>query len=253
MSAVPKNLRQPVLFLSHGGGPSLFMDAKQYPSTGGMDKHSDAAQFLRELTRTYLRNRPKAVLVVSAHWSEQVATVMEDKSHSLYYDYYGFPDSTYNVKWQVSGAPAVAARVLQLFKAKGISCTNIHSRGLDHGVFVPLSLIWPRANVPVLQVSLKNSLTVADHQEMGEALSELSKEGVLIIGSGFMTHTFEKMGQSHKCNIFQWASDLQKWNHRKFPDIPTYFPHPTSSDHSTIHSFCRMYKVHNFSFIDDDF
>lgn len=237
-----RDFRQPVLFLSHGGGPSFFMDAKQYPSMAGMDKNSEAAQFLRELARTHLPSRPKAVLVVSAHWEEKVPTVMDDKKHMLYYDYYGFPDTTYKLKWSASGSPRVANRVAELLESKGITCNSVQERGLDHGVFVPLILVWPDADVPVLQLSLKNSLNVAEHQEIGEALSDLGKEGILVIGSGFMTHTFEKMGQLTE-DIFPWASEFQRWVHEVFCD-PQLTPRERKERMSDCESLPFFKKAH---------
>ncbi|CAI9716913.1 5-DOPA dioxygenase extradiol-like [Octopus vulgaris] len=216
MSGHSNDRVQPVIFLSHGGGPSFFMDVKEYPDMRGMDRDSEAAKFLQNLTRTHLNKRPEAILVVSAHWEENVPCVMDDPNHSLFFDYYGFPKSMYDLKWPAKGAPAVAARVTELFKTHGISCRQVRGRGLDHGVFVPLILVWPEADIPTFQVSLKNTLDIKEHQEIGEALSELRKDGILIVGSGFMTHSSEKAKTVD--GAFEWANEFKVWERSVFCD-----------------------------------
>ncbi|XP_014778163.1 uncharacterized protein LOC106874817 [Octopus bimaculoides] len=210
MSGHSNDCVQPVIFLSHGGGPSFFMDIKEYPGMRGMDRDSEAAKFLQNLTRTHLNKRPKAILVVSAHWEENVPSAMDDQDHSLFFDYYGFPKSMYELKWPAKGA----ARVSELFKTRGISCRQAHGRGLDHGVFVPFILVWPEADIPTFQVSLKNTLDMKEHQEIGEALSELRKDGILIVGSGFMTHSSEKAKTVD--GVFEWATEFKVWERNVF-------------------------------------
>jgi aromatic ring-opening dioxygenase catalytic subunit (LigB family) len=139
---------QPVLFLSHGAGPSFYLDAKTMPRFKGMDKDSAAAEFLRNVNKTVGLKKPEAILVISAHWEESVWTVNTNSKHSLYFDYYNFPPETYELKWPAKGAPEVARKVKALLEDRGIKCSENSKRGLDHGVFVPLKLAYPDADVP---------------------------------------------------------------------------------------------------------
>jgi len=133
---------QPVLFCAHGGGP--------LPLIGQQPAY--LAHFKRlpqELSST-----PRSILVISAHWEEETPTVSIDESNSLLFDYYGFPRETYEFKWPASGSPALAKRVCELLAGAGVDCKTRQNRGLDHGVFVPLMAGWPKADVPVVQLSL---------------------------------------------------------------------------------------------------
>jgi aromatic ring-opening dioxygenase catalytic subunit (LigB family) len=140
----------PALFLSHGGGPSFFMDAEKYPYMKGVDKDSPAADNLRNLAKIENITNPKAILVISAHYEESECTVTSSVKPSLLFDYGGFPPETYKLQWPVPGAPEVARRVQELLGAKGITCHLDDQRGLDHGVFVPLMLVYPGADIPGL-------------------------------------------------------------------------------------------------------
>jgi aromatic ring-opening dioxygenase catalytic subunit (LigB family) len=141
----------PVVFVSHAGGPCWYMD-KATDTTGFMadiDKDSKSADFMRNLrTNARLPRNPKAILVVSAHWEERDHTVGTSPKPSLYFDYYGFPEYTYKLQWPVPGEPVIAKRVCQLLQSHGITCREDAKRGLDHGVFVPLKLAYPEADVP---------------------------------------------------------------------------------------------------------
>lgn len=201
--------QQPVLFLSHGGGPSFYLDAKSIPMLKGLDKESKAAEVLRNITKIAELKKPEAVLVLSAHWEEPKCTVNTNSKHSLYFDYYNFPPETYKLTWPASGAPEVANKVKKILEDRGIKCLENSDRGLDHGVFVPLKLAYPDADVRVCQLSLLKSLDVKEHLEIGEALSDLTKQGVLIIGSGFATHNGGRTGSPPPA----WATAFQDWLH----------------------------------------
>lgn len=114
----------------------------------GLDKDSKAAHFLRNLTKSQQIQRPDCLLVLSAHWEESVCTVNSGSHHTLLYDYGGFPPETYKIKWPVRGAPDIARRVKKYLEDAGISCSEESKRGLDHGVFVPLKLVYPEADIP---------------------------------------------------------------------------------------------------------
>lgn len=146
---------QPTVFLSHGGGPSFFIDVKDMPMFKGLDEQSAAADFLRNFTRTTGIRKPRAILVLSAHWDEPVCTVNTKSKHSLYRDYGNFGPGG-DLTWPAPGAPDVAIMTKRLLQQRGIRCAENDKRGLDHGVFVPLKLVFPKADVPG---KLKQSIT----------------------------------------------------------------------------------------------
>jgi aromatic ring-opening dioxygenase catalytic subunit (LigB family) len=145
------------------------------------------AAFLRGIP-AMIGSRPKAVLVISAHWECAEPTVLASEKYALLYDYYGFPEHTYRLTYPASGAPAVGARVQALLTQAGISSHTEDRRGLDHGVFIPFKLIYPEADVPIVQLSLCSDLDPALHIAIGHALASLRDEGVLIVGSGLSYH-----------------------------------------------------------------
>lgn len=134
---------------------------------------------------------PKAILTVSAHWEEKVATVTSGSQPSLLYDYYGFPEEAYKIKYDARGSLKVAQRVANLLQSAGLSCNLDSKRGWDHGVFVPLKLLYPAADIPVIVLSMLNSLSAEEHMKLGEALAPLRDEGVLILGSGLSYHNMQ--------------------------------------------------------------
>ncbi|MEO8799634.1 MAG: class III extradiol ring-cleavage dioxygenase, partial [Polyangiaceae bacterium] len=135
-----------------------------------------------------LPTRPRALLVISAHWEAKVATVTTRPVPSLLFDYYGFPPHTYELTWPVPAASDVAARVRALLDAAGIDSAEDAERGLDHGVFVPLKLTFPAAQIPTVQLSLRIGLDANEHLAIGRALAPLRDVGVLIVGSGMSYH-----------------------------------------------------------------
>jgi aromatic ring-opening dioxygenase catalytic subunit (LigB family) len=130
----------------------------------------------------------KAVVVISAHWEEDEFTVASNGNPPLIYDYYGFPEHTYKLQYPAPGSPGLAQRIRELLERAGIPSRSDPERGFDHGVFVPFKLIYPSADVPIVQLSLKAGLDPAEHLEAGRALEPLRKEGVLIVGSGMSYH-----------------------------------------------------------------
>jgi len=179
--------RLPTLMIPHGGGPCFFMDPPPRMPTlwDAMGDH------LRGLA-DQIGLRPEAVLVISGHWETDIPTVHAAPEHTLLYDYYGFPEHTYRLTYPAKGSPGVAARTRALLKEAGIASAVEATRGLDHGVFVPLKLIYPDADVPVVQLSLQAGLSPERHLDIGRALAPLRDNGVLIVGSGM---TFHNMGE----------------------------------------------------------
>jgi aromatic ring-opening dioxygenase catalytic subunit (LigB family) len=175
--------RQPAISLPHGGGPCFFMDWTWGPA----DTWNPTQHFLEGLAAT-LPTVPKALLVISAHWEEPAFTASAAPQPELIYDYSGFPEHTYSLTWPASGAPELAARVSGLLNQAGLPAALSKNRGFDHGVFVPLKLVFPEAQIPVVALSLAASLDPALHLAAGRALAPLRDEGVLIVGSGMSFH-----------------------------------------------------------------
>ena len=185
--AVPNQTRLPTLYVPHGGGPCFFMEWPP-PLTHAWDS---LAHFLRSLTST-LVTRPRAMLVISAHWEAETATVTTRRDPPLIFDYSGFPPETYQLRYDAPGSPELAKRVRELLEGAGIASAEDSARGLDHGVFVPFKLIEPEADVPIVALSLVAGLDASTHLSIGEALAPLRDEGVLIVGSGMSYHNMRE-------------------------------------------------------------
>lgn len=187
----------PSLFLSHGA-PTL-------PLTD-----TPARTFLQQLGGQL--PRPKAILVVSAHWETAVPTVSAVKRNDTIHDFGGFPRELYRLQYPAAGSPAVAARVAALLGAAGIDCKTDDRRGLDHGAWVPLRLMYPQADIPVLQLSIQPHLGTRHQLAVGRALAPLREEGVLIIGSGSMTHDLSEFrGQGPNDPAPDWVNGFADW------------------------------------------
>jgi aromatic ring-opening dioxygenase catalytic subunit (LigB family) len=173
----------PTLYIPHGGGPCFFMDWP-YPTP---NPWTGLATWLGGLAASVGRV-PKAVLVISGHWEEDPVTLNVQEHPPLLYDYYGFPEHTYRLRYPAPGAPELASEVRELLGAAGIAVREESRRGLDHGVFVPFKLIYPHADMPILQMSLQRGLDPAAHLRIGAALAPLRQRDVLIVGSGMSFH-----------------------------------------------------------------
>jgi len=178
---------QPTHFIPHGGGPCFFMDWNPPHAWDRM------AAYLRGIAAT-LPEKPRAILMVSAHWQEAAFTVTTSAAPVLLFDYYGFPPHTYELKYPAPGEPALAERVVELLEAAGLSAGRDAERGFDHGMFIPLLLMFPKAEIAVVQLSLKHGLDPAEHLDAGRALAALREEGVLIVGSGMSFHNMRGYG-----------------------------------------------------------
>ena len=152
--------------------------------------------------------RPEAILMLSAHWERRPVTLGATRTAPLVYDFYGFPERYYRVRYPAPGAPALAARVRALLEATQPVVAS--DRGLDHGAYVPLVAMYPGADVPVLQVSLP-SLEPDALFAMGRALAPLRRERVLIVGSGFLTHNLAAMDPAPGAATPAWAAEFDAW------------------------------------------
>jgi len=182
-------MKFPTLYIPHGGGPCFFMEWTMGPP----DTWDKMAEWLRGLGAT-LGGRPAALLVISAHWEEAEFSVTEAPRPLLLFDYYGFPEHTYRLTYPAVGSVALAARVKQLLAGAGIATRGDGERGFDHGVFIPFKLIYPDAEIPVVQLSLRAGLVPGEHIAVGRALEALRDEGVLIVGSGMSYHNMRGFG-----------------------------------------------------------
>ena len=201
MSHPAQPATQPSLFIPHGGGPCFFMPDPQ----GVWRKMGD---YLRGLSAT-LPERPRAILVVSGHWEERAFNFTGATEHpGLIFDYYGFPPETYQITWPASGAPWLAERGAEFLRGAGLPTAIDPERGFDHGVFVPLKVVFPDADVPVVQMSLHASLGPALHLAAGEALRPLRDEGVLVIGSGMSFHNLRAMGDP---GVAEPSREFDRW------------------------------------------
>jgi len=174
-------MRMPTYYLSHGRGP--------WPYTEGpfREHFRLLEQSLRDIPRQLPQN-PKAVLVVSGHWEEDEFTVSSSPQPDMIYDYYGFPEELYRITYRAPGSPVVAERVVDLLTSAGWPARSDAWRGFDHGTFSLLSPMYPTADVPVVQLSIKKTLDPIEHLLAGRALARLREEGVLITGSGHSYH-----------------------------------------------------------------
>jgi aromatic ring-opening dioxygenase catalytic subunit (LigB family) len=179
--------RMPTWYIPHGGGPCFFMEWNPPHAWNRM------ADFLKNIASTLPRT-PKAIVMVSAHWLTPDVTVTGGAQPELIYDYYGFPPHTYELTYPAPGAPALAAEIVKTLNAAGIANASDTQRGFDHGMFIPLKLIFPQANIPVVQLSLNDSLDPEQQLITGRALEALRDQDVLIIGSGMSFHNMRAYG-----------------------------------------------------------
>ncbi len=184
---LPAPATQPSLYIPHGGGPCFFM-----PDPRGTWTQMEA--YLRGLAAS-LPERPRAILIVSGHWETRGGFGFIGAAQpGLIFDYYGFPPETYALAYPVPGAPWLAQRGVELLAAAGIPAAVDPERGLDHGVFVPMKVAFPAADIPLVQMSLETGLDPALHLRAGAALAALREEGVLILGSGMSFHNLRAYG-----------------------------------------------------------
>ncbi len=181
------NERMPSFFIPHGGGPCFFMDWDPADTWKTMEA------FLRGIADS-LPRPPSAILIVSGHWTPDRFTVNAATHPGLLFDYYGFPPHTYQLRYDAPGLPALAETVRQTLSEAGFETDSIDDRGLDHGVFIPLLLMFPDAQIPVLQLSLRGDLNPKVHIDAGHALEALRDQDVLIVGSGMSFHNMRAYG-----------------------------------------------------------
>lgn len=194
----------PTLFIPHGGGPCFFMD----PQGGAPDPMWRPMQAYLAGLIDSLPERPKAILLISGHWEEDRVTVHAGERPGLLFDYYGFPEHTYRLRWDAPGSLEVAARAKALIEDAGFPVGVETERGWDHGVFIPMMVAVPGADIPLVQLSLRKDLDPADHIAIGKALAPLRDEGVLIVGSGMSFHNLRVRGPHATAPADEWDAAL---------------------------------------------
>jgi 4,5-DOPA dioxygenase extradiol len=212
----------PALFISHGAPTLALVD-------------SPAHRFLRELGKTL--PRPTAILVISAHWETRGAlAVSVAATPETIHDFGGFPDALFAIAYPAPGAPGVARRAAALLAQQGIAVSQSPTRGLDHGAWVPLYLMYPDAGIPVAQVSIVRGASPDEHQKIGRALAPLRDEGVLIIGSGSLTHSlYAVRGEPIDVAAPDWVSSFGDWMKARLDagDLQALLDYRSRAPHAT--------------------
>jgi 4,5-DOPA dioxygenase extradiol len=188
------------IFISHGGGPLPLL---------GDERHLEMVACLREIAASI--PRPEAIVVVSAHWEEQVPTITSASRPPLVYDYYGFPPESYEIQYPCAGEPGLAREIHRALENNGTKAALDEVRGLDHGVFVPLKIMYPEADIPCVQLSLVRSLDPARHMDIGAALGHLASEKVLLLGSGFSFHNMRAFFEADNAQSRQLNESFESW------------------------------------------
>ena len=188
-AAGDKPQRMPSFYIPHGAGPCFFMD---WDPPGLWDSMGD---FLRAIP-SMLPQRPRAIVVVTAHWEAPTFTVGSARQPAMLYDYHGFPPHTYALRYDAPGDPALAQRIASLLHDAGLPSATDAQRGFDHGTFIPLMLMFPASDIPVVQLSLRHDPNPKAHLAAGAALAPLRDEGVLIVGSGMSFHNMRAQGDA---------------------------------------------------------
>lgn len=203
----------PAIFVNHGGGPLPLLG--QQPLL---------AAHMENQVQHYFPQKPSGIVVISAHWEANPVKISSSPQPPMLFDYYGFPQETYNYKYPAPGSPSLANKIKELLESNGIPSELDPDRGFDHGVFVPLLLMHPKADIPVVCLSLDSSLSADKHIAMGKALAPLRDENILLLGSGYTFHNLpvffhpskSALESSHKFN--DWLKQVLLGDHDKALD-----------------------------------
>jgi 4,5-DOPA dioxygenase extradiol len=196
------NMKPTVLFLSHGGGPLPLL---------GDPKHVEMNETLIKIASSI--PKPDVILLVSAHWEEDIPTLTAASAPPLIYDYHGFPEESYEIQYPARGQPDFARRLKEQLQKEGIKTNLSFDRGFDHGMFVPLKIMYPNGDVPCIQLSLGSSLDPEFHISVGRAMRGLTFDGdnILLVGSGFSFHNMKAFFARPNNDIAQKNRDFDSW------------------------------------------
>lgn len=175
----------------------------------GDARHQEMIECLQEITTKI--NKPAAILLISAHWEESIPTITAGLNPGLIYDYYGFPEESYSIKYPCIGQPLLAKQIQKVLGDAGIEAKLDEQRGFDHGVFVPLKIMFPEADIPCVQLSLVKSLSASEHLTIGNALQNLDVENLLVIGSGFSFHNMQAFFAAETIETKAMNEAFERW------------------------------------------
>ena len=201
MDTQKKSTKMDIIYFSHGGGPLPLLDEIS---------HREMVNFLQSLSSTL--TKPEAIVVFSAHWEEAKIAIIGKNNPSLFYDYYAFPEETYSIHYPIKGDSQLIDEIQVGLAKNSINSYIELDRGYDHGVFVPLKIMYPDAKIPVIQISLKKGLNPEYHILLGRAMKEISQKKLLIIGSGFSFHNMHEFNigsAMHKVDAMN--DEFQDW------------------------------------------
>ncbi|MFC4679014.1 DODA-type extradiol aromatic ring-opening family dioxygenase [Desulfovibrio legallii] len=202
----------PAYYVPHGGGPCFFMDWNP------PDTWKKLGAWLRAIPAA-LPRRPKAQVVISAHWEAPRFTLLTTPDPDLLYDYYDFPPHTYDLHWPAPAAPELFERVRGLLRGAGLALDEDDRRGFDHGVFIPGLLSFPQADMPTVQISLRQGLDPEEHLALGRALAPLRDADVLLVGSGMSFHNMRAFRYGDNMPI-PGAEAFDRWLVESVCDLP---------------------------------
>lgn len=231
--------RAAVIALSHGGGPMPVL---------GDPTHSHVANSLRSRVPDILGlntpGRPRAIVVVTAHWTERVPHVSCASQPRLLFDYSGFPPESYKLKYDAPGSPKVARQVASAMKSEGLEPQLDSERGWDHGVFIPMILIHPPADIPVVQVSVLDRESPQSHLAMGKALGSLRDDNIAIVASGFATMHNIRLLFSGVTSTPEFRALNHDWSRAVTAAVEESNPESRQKALENWRSFPSAYKMH---------
>ena len=196
LGSVTKTL-MPVLFIAHGA-PTIVIQKGQYPD------------FLAKIPETI--KKPQAIVVFTAHWESEIQQISSVKNYETIYDFYGFPKEMYEMTYPAPGNTTIAKEIHELFKANGIKSELDEKRGLDHGAWTILRLMYPKADIPVIQLSVNPAASAEEAYKIGKALAPLREKDILIIGSGNTVHNLRILNRSEiDAPTEKWALEFDDW------------------------------------------
>ena len=200
MKQVTHSKKANILYISHGGGPLPLL---------GEPSHQKMVNGLKTISAEL--SKPEAIIVVSAHWEADVVKISSAKQPGLLYDYEGFPPQAYEIKYPAQGNPVLAKKLFSLLQEAGISSKLDDGRDFDHGLYVPLKIMYPDADIPCLQISLLDSLNPLAHIGLGQALAKMKEENILFLGSGFSFHNMKAFFLPSTAEIQEKNETFDKW------------------------------------------
>lgn len=200
MDKLHQKSRHKILYLSHGAGPMPLL---------GDDGHQEMIDNLKLIAVKI--SKPSAIILISAHWEKATPTITHAAYPTLLYDYYGFPQKAYEIQYPAPGQPDLAHRVSSALSDKGLKSILDDNRGFDHGMFVPLKIMYPEADVPCIQLSLVSGLDPKTHVDIGKALSELEYDNLLVIGSGFSFHNMRAFFAPRTAQMELMNKEFMQW------------------------------------------